>query len=85
MNSDDIACLTWKKSTRSNDAGECVEVATWTKSTRSSGSDNCVEVAGLPDGVAVRDSKDPHGAVLAFTPSEWTAFLGTAKSGTFDL
>lgn len=35
--------------------------------------------------VAVRDSKDPAGPVLTFTPAEWTAFIAGAKDGEFDL
>ncbi|AEV83735.1 hypothetical protein ACWT_2706 [Actinoplanes sp. SE50] len=58
--------------------------ACWRRSTRSY-SDNCVEVADLADGGrAVRDSKDPDGPVLFFTPDEWTAFVGGAKDGEFD-
>ncbi|MEU4369192.1 DUF397 domain-containing protein [Micromonospora chersina] len=51
--------------------------AEWRKSTRSNGSGgNCVEVAGnLPGVVAVRDSKDPTGPVLAFAPDAWRAFV----------
>lgn len=55
--------------------------AKWKKSTRSgvSGGD-CVEVAdSLAGVVAVRDSKDPSGPVLAFTRDAWRAFLGYAK------
>ncbi|PZG14146.1 DUF397 domain-containing protein [Micromonospora craterilacus] len=51
--------------------------ARWRKSTRS-GPDggNCVEVADkLPGVVAVRDSKDPAGPVLAFAPESWRAFV----------
>ena len=45
---------------------------------------NCVEVADLPDGGRlVRDSKDPDGPVLRFTPAEWEAFLAGAKTGEF--
>jgi hypothetical protein len=59
--------------------------AVWRKSSRSGGQGNCVEVAVLGDGaVAVRDSKDPSGAVLVFTPAEWDAFIGGAKDGEFD-
>ena len=44
----------------------------------------CVEVARKDGVIAVRDSKDPHGAILKFTESEWNAFLAGAKSGEFD-
>jgi hypothetical protein len=30
--------------------------------------------------VAVRDSKDPHGPALVFTPAAWAAFLETIKT-----
>ncbi|MET8084739.1 DUF397 domain-containing protein [Micromonospora sp. NPDC005197] len=53
--------------------------ARWRKSTRS-GPDggNCVEVAdNLPGLVAVRDSKDPAGPVLVFTPDAWGTFVGS--------
>ena len=57
----------------------------WIKSSLSFSNGNCVEVAGLPDGgVGVRDSKDPSGPVLRFTPDEWNAFLGGACNGEFD-
>ncbi|WDZ82229.1 DUF397 domain-containing protein [Micromonospora cathayae] len=54
--------------------------ATWRKATRSAHTD-CVEVAdNLPDIVAVRDSKDPHGPALVFTPTTWRAFVNLARS-----
>ncbi|MDG4799891.1 DUF397 domain-containing protein [Micromonospora sp. WMMD980] len=55
--------------------------AKFRKSTRSgSGGGDCVEVAdNLPGVVAVRDSKDPTGPVLAFEPATWRAFVGFAK------
>ncbi|MFC0507515.1 DUF397 domain-containing protein [Micromonospora costi] len=56
--------------------------ARWRKSTRS-GNDAgaCVEVAdNLPGRVHVRDSKDPAGGVLTFTPQAWRAFV-TATAG----
>jgi hypothetical protein len=57
----------------------------WTKSSLSFSNSNCVEVANLADGqIGVRDSKDPQGPVLRFTPGEWRAFLGGARNGEFD-
>lgn len=61
--------------------------AVWRKSTFSNGSGgDCVEVAANLDGiVAVRDSKNPHGPALIFTPGEWRTFAAGVKSGEFDL
>lgn len=50
-----------------------------------SGGSDCVEVALLGDGVAMRDSKNPAGAVLRFTPAQWLAFVAGARTGEFDL
>ncbi|MDT3444474.1 DUF397 domain-containing protein [Pseudofrankia sp. BMG5.37] len=59
--------------------------AAWRKSSHSSGNGACVEVLRLADGGrAVRDSKDPDGAVLRFTAAEWAAFLAGARDGEFD-
>jgi hypothetical protein len=60
--------------------------AVWHKSSRSGpNTDNCVEVAFVDGAIAVRDSKNPDGSVLLFTPEEWDAFVGGAKDGEFDL
>lgn len=59
--------------------------ASWIKSSFSFANSNCVEVASLPGGqVGVRDSKDPAGLVLRFTPGEWHAFVGGVRNGEFD-
>ncbi|MBQ0894225.1 DUF397 domain-containing protein [Micromonospora sp. U56] len=62
----DLTGAVWRKSTRSNNGGDCVEVA-----------DN------LPGIVGLRDSKNPAGAVLAFSPREWSRFVASVKHGAF--
>jgi hypothetical protein len=58
---------------------------TWQKSGRSNPSGNCVECAALPDGeVAVRNSRDPEGPALIYTPAEIEAFILGVRDGDFD-
>jgi hypothetical protein len=60
----------------------------WRKSSLSNGNggNNCVEVRRSGDGqIHVRDSKDPDGPQLHFTPDEWKAFLGGAQNNEFVL
>ena len=47
----------------------------WRKSSWSTSEANCVEVAPTPSVMAVRDSKNPDGPILAFPVSSWMAFL----------
>lgn len=57
----------------------------WRKSSYSGENGACVEIGNLPSGgVAIRDSKNPDGPALAFTPEEWTAFLLGAIDGEFN-
>ncbi|MFG1686099.1 DUF397 domain-containing protein [Nonomuraea sp. NPDC049269] len=62
-----------------------LRAATWIKSSYSgSNGGNCVEVARLSGKRrGVRDSKNPAGPALVFTPSEWDAFIGGVKNGEF--
>jgi len=64
-----------------------LDAAQWrTSSYSGSNGGNCVEVArNLPGLVAVRDSKDRNGPVLAFMPAEWEAFTAGVRDGEFDL
>ncbi|MYS20903.1 protein of unknown function [Streptomyces sp. DvalAA-14] len=87
-----LRAVTWRKSTHSGGSGgNCIEAsdsltrASWRKSTYSAGDGGeCIEVAdNLPDVIPVRDSKDPHGPALDFTPAAWTAFVTATARGEF--
>jgi len=58
--------------------------ATWFKSSYSNGQGECVEVAFIREAVAMRDSKDPNGPSLVFTPGEFNAFVRGAVDGEFN-
>ena len=56
-------------------------VVTWRKSSYSGNSGgNCVEVGAAAPLIAVRDSKDPDGARLAFGREAWEAFAAKVKA-----
>lgn len=57
--------------------------ASWRKATASGMNGGCVEVADLGHVIAVRDSKNPDGPKLVFTPTEWDCFLDGAVNGEF--
>jgi hypothetical protein len=65
----DISRVKWRKSSYSGNNGGA-----------------CVEVCTSdPGAVAVRDSKDPDGPRLAFSPEDWASFTASVKAGRFDL
>lgn len=54
---------------------------TWrTSSYSGSNGGNCIQIATTATAVAVRDSKDPHGPVLAFGPRDWQRFTSQVKA-----
>ena len=78
----DIGNVTWRKASYSGDnGGGCVEVGAWRKRHSGDNGGACVEVAstGKPL-IAVRDSKDPNGPKLAFTPPVWRAFIRRVRN-----
>jgi hypothetical protein len=63
-----------------------IETYEWRKSRRSGSTGNCVEVAdNVPGVIAVRDSKDPDGPALAFTPECWDVLTHAIKDGRLEL
>ena len=66
-------------------AADLLGPVVWRKSEASNPRGDCVELARLAGGaVAVRNSRDPHGPALVYTPAEIAAFLTGAKAGEFD-
>lgn len=63
--------------------------AEWFKSSFSDNGTACVEAADLTqtayNAVAVRDSKDPDGPALLFTPGAFAAFVADARAGRYDV
>ena len=67
MNSADLTGARWRKGTRSNDQGTCVEVAFLP--------DDRVALRDSKD--------SGRGPALVFTPAEWDAFVGGLADGEF--
>lgn len=60
--------------------------AIWRTSSHSGGNGNCVEVAAnLPGIIAVRDSKNPAGPELTFSPASWAAFTAAVRAGDLNI
>jgi hypothetical protein len=59
------------------------EHAQWRKSTRCD-ANSCVEVAAFPNFVAIRNSTDPDGPVLSFSPDVWRGFVRSIRAGELD-
>ena len=56
----------------------------WLRSSYSTGANNCVETARPLSGpgaglLAVRDSKDPAGPALLFSPESWAGFTAALR------
>lgn len=73
----DLNNVTWRKASRSGgNGGNCVEVGIWRTATYSGANGgDCVEVSCADARVAIRDSKNPDGPKLSFTPAAWRSFM----------
>lgn len=58
--------------------------AQWQRSNRGDPDAGQLEIAFVDGYIAMRNSADPDGTVLVFTPAEWDAFVRGAKDGEFD-
>jgi hypothetical protein len=73
--------INWRKSSRSGNTAECVEVGNWRKSTRSGNEGDCVEAGNSSANVAVRDTKlGESSPVLSFAPEQWRTFILSTKA-----
>ena len=52
----------------------------WRKSKRSGDNKQCVEISLNPTIIGIRDSKDPNGPYLTFSPESWECFTLAVKS-----
>jgi len=68
MNDADLTGAQWRKSSRSNNQGDCVEVA----------------FLGDGGAAVRDSKDQGSGSVLRYTASEWAAFVGGVKDGEFD-
>ncbi|RCG25506.1 DUF397 domain-containing protein [Streptomyces diacarni] len=69
MRSLDLSAVSWRKSSYSNSDGGA-----------------CVEVCDdFAAVVPVRDSKSPHGPVLAFESAGWASFVSAVKAGALEV
>jgi xanthine/CO dehydrogenase XdhC/CoxF family maturation factor len=72
--------IVWRKARRSgSNGGDCVEVAVLDKP-----EDLVAHKSDHERLFVLRDSKDPQGPRLYFTPAEWDAFRLGMKDGEFD-
>jgi hypothetical protein len=55
----------------------------WRKSRRSVGNGACVEVAPANGQVAVRDSMNPEGGRLEYSPQSWRLFVTAIRANNF--
>lgn len=56
----------------------------WRKSQHSMANGNCVEVRTADSAIAIRDSMNPNGDMLAYSAQSWRTFTAAARQGRYD-
>jgi Domain of unknown function (DUF397) len=77
MNSPDLTCIAWRKSSYSGANGSCVEVAPVSGDVLGAAAGAAAASAGR---IAVRDTKDRSGPALVFSARQWRAFTAGIKN-----
>jgi len=67
-NASTLPDVTWRPSSYSNSEGNCIEIA---------------EGVGADGMVPIRDSKNPTGPALSFSPVAFAVFVTAVKGGEF--
>lgn len=75
----DLGKIEWRKSSYSGSENECVEVAMAPQASSPFTS------TGKPRLILMRDSKDPDGPHLRFTPDEWRIFRASITGNALDI
>jgi uncharacterized protein DUF397 len=68
-----------RRSSHCHGSADCVEITVTTDTSRWPHKADCDKL------YLMRDTKNPDGPVLAFTPAEWEAFVLGVKDGEFDI
>jgi hypothetical protein len=59
----------------------------WRKAKRSKANGNCAEVASAAGAIIIRDSRNPQGPALYYSPDSWRSFIRETREtrmGCFD-
>jgi hypothetical protein len=64
---------------------DATALTSWRKSSYSeTATGGCIEISdGFPTGIPVRDSKNPHGPAVIFSPQGWSTFVAAVKRAEF--
>lgn len=71
--------MNWRKSGFSPADGECAEAAGWRTASYSVSNGQCVEIGIAPAFIAIRDTQNRCGTLLAIPAAAWAEFVSSLK------